>query len=28
LRAGLGDKAATMIVADVPYESTDPTVDS
>ena len=28
LKSGLGDKAASMIVAEVPYESTDPTVDS
>ena len=28
LRDGLGDKAGSMIVADKPYEVTDPTVDS
>jgi len=28
LKSGLGDKAFSMIVAEVPYESTDPTVDS
>jgi branched-chain amino acid transport system substrate-binding protein len=28
LNSGLGDKAASMIIAEVPYESTDPTVDS
>jgi len=28
LREGLGDKAATMIVAEAPYEVTDPTIDS
>jgi len=28
LKSGLGDKASSMIVAEVPYESTDPTVDS
>jgi branched-chain amino acid transport system substrate-binding protein len=28
LKAGLGDKASTMIVAEQPYETTDPTVDS
>jgi len=28
LKSGLGDKASPMIVAEVPYESTDPTVDS
>jgi branched-chain amino acid transport system substrate-binding protein len=28
LKAGLGDKAATMIVAEASYELTDPTVDS
>jgi len=28
LKSGLGEKAASMIVAEVPYESTDPTVDS
>ncbi|MGF6312020.1 ABC-type branched-subunit amino acid transport system substrate-binding protein [Bradyrhizobium sp. i1.8.4] len=28
LKSGLGDKAASMIVADVSYELTDPTVDS
>jgi branched-chain amino acid transport system substrate-binding protein len=28
LKSGLGDKAASMIVAEVPYESTDPTIDS
>jgi branched-chain amino acid transport system substrate-binding protein len=28
LKEGLGDKAATMIVATAPYETSDPTVDS
>src|SRR6188768_2111842 len=28
LRDGLGDKAKTMIIAELPYEATDPTVDS
>jgi len=28
LKSGLSDKAASMIVAEVPYESSDPTVDS
>ena len=28
LKAGLGDKAATMIVAEASYEVTDPTIDS
>lgn len=28
LKDGLGDKAKTMIVAELPYETTDPTVDS
>src|SRR6266705_5812814 len=28
LKAGLGDKAATMIVAETSYELTDPTIDS
>jgi branched-chain amino acid transport system substrate-binding protein len=28
LKEGLGDKAATMIVATAPYETTDPTIDS
>ena len=28
LKDGLGDKAKTMIVAEVPYEISDPTVDS
>ncbi|MBR1221772.1 ABC transporter substrate-binding protein [Bradyrhizobium sp. U87765 SZCCT0131] len=28
LKAGLGDKAAKMIVAEIPYEVTDPTIDS
>ncbi len=28
LKSGLGDKAASMIVAEVSYELTDPTVDS
>ena len=28
LKDGLGDKAASMIVAEVSYEVTDPTVDS
>jgi branched-chain amino acid transport system substrate-binding protein len=28
LKDGLGDKAAAMIVAELPYETTDPTVDS
>src|SRR4051794_10070214 len=28
LKDGLGDKAKTMIVAELPYEATDPTVDS
>jgi ABC-type branched-subunit amino acid transport system substrate-binding protein len=28
LKSGLGDKAASMIVGEVPYEVTDPTVDS
>jgi branched-chain amino acid transport system substrate-binding protein len=28
LKDGLGDKAKTMIVAEVPYETADPTVDS
>jgi branched-chain amino acid transport system substrate-binding protein len=28
LKAGLGDKAATMIVAEASYELTDPTIDS
>jgi ABC-type branched-subunit amino acid transport system substrate-binding protein len=28
LKAGLGDKAATMIVAEASYETSDPTVDS
>jgi ABC-type branched-subunit amino acid transport system substrate-binding protein len=28
LKAGLGDKAATMIVAETSYETSDPTVDS
>jgi ABC-type branched-subunit amino acid transport system substrate-binding protein len=28
LKAGLGDKAATMVVAEASYEMTDPTVDS
>jgi branched-chain amino acid transport system substrate-binding protein len=28
LKAGLGDKAATMVVAEASYEVTDPTVDS
>src|SRR5471032_3349382 len=28
IKAGLGDKAATMIVAEASYEVTDPTVDS
>src|SRR5260370_27724435 len=28
LKAGLGDKAATMIVAETSYETTDPTIDS
>jgi branched-chain amino acid transport system substrate-binding protein len=28
LKSGLGDKAASMIVAEVPYESIDSTVDS
>ena len=28
LKDGLGDKAKTMIVAEQPYETTDPTVDS
>ncbi len=28
IKAGLGDKAATMIVADASYELTDPTIDS
>jgi branched-chain amino acid transport system substrate-binding protein len=28
LKDGLGDKAKTMIVAEMPYETTDPTVDS
>jgi ABC-type branched-subunit amino acid transport system substrate-binding protein len=28
LKAGLGDKAATMIVGEVSYELTDPTIDS
>jgi len=28
LKAGLGDKAASMIVAEVSYELTDPTIDS
>jgi hypothetical protein len=27
LKSGLGDKAASMIIAEVPYESTEPTVD-
>jgi branched-chain amino acid transport system substrate-binding protein len=28
LKDGLGDKARTMIIAELPYEATDPTVDS
>jgi ABC-type branched-subunit amino acid transport system substrate-binding protein len=28
LKSGLGDKAASMIVGEIPYEVTDPTVDS
>ena len=28
LKDGLGDKAKTMIVSELPYEATDPTVDS
>ena len=28
LKDGLGDKAKSMIVAELPYEATDPTVDS
>jgi branched-chain amino acid transport system substrate-binding protein len=28
LKSGLGDKASSMIIAEVPYESTDPTIDS
>ncbi len=28
LRSGLGDKAASMIVAEAPYESTEPSIDS
>src|ERR1700710_380948 len=28
IKAGLGDKAATMVVAEASYETTDPTIDS
>jgi ABC-type branched-subunit amino acid transport system substrate-binding protein len=28
LKSGLGDKAASMIIGEIPYEVTDPTVDS